>query len=97
MNSNTLSTAAAAAAGAAAWPLNSAWRASVVRRWQALAQALRRRPALPGWFVQAHGPDREAAAVRALADSYRHTDPSFARDLYAAADRYETQAQEHKR
>jgi hypothetical protein len=31
----------------------------------------------------------ELAAVRALADSYRRTDPGFASDLYAAADRHE--------
>lgn len=31
----------------------------------------------------------EAAAVRALADSYRQSDPGFASDLYAAADRHE--------
>ena len=32
---------------------------------------------------------REAASVRALADSYMRTDPRFAADLYAAADRHE--------
>jgi hypothetical protein len=31
----------------------------------------------------------ELASVRALADSYRRTDPGFASDLYAAADRHE--------
>ncbi len=31
----------------------------------------------------------ELADVRALADSYRHSDPGFAGDLYAAADRHE--------
>lgn len=31
----------------------------------------------------------ELAAVRALADSYRTSDPGFASDLYAAADRHE--------
>jgi hypothetical protein len=31
----------------------------------------------------------ELAAVRALADSYRESDPGFASDLYAAADRHE--------
>ena len=31
----------------------------------------------------------ELAAVRALADSYRLTDPGFASDLYAAAQRHE--------
>ena len=32
---------------------------------------------------------RELAEVRALADSVRHSDPGFADDLFAAADRYE--------
>jgi len=31
----------------------------------------------------------DAAAVRALAYTYRNSDPGFASDLYAAADRYE--------
>jgi hypothetical protein len=31
----------------------------------------------------------ELASVRALADSYRQSDPGFASDLYAAADRHE--------
>jgi hypothetical protein len=31
----------------------------------------------------------EAADVRALADQYRRSDPGFASDLYAAADRHE--------
>jgi hypothetical protein len=35
----------------------------------------------------------EAAAVRVLADSYRESDPGFARDLYAAADRHEVEAE----
>jgi hypothetical protein len=33
----------------------------------------------------------DAAAVRALADSCRHSDPGFAADLYAAAARYEAE------
>jgi hypothetical protein len=32
---------------------------------------------------------REAAAVRELAHRYRRSDPGFASDLYAAADRHE--------
>jgi hypothetical protein len=32
---------------------------------------------------------REAASVRALADTYLKTDPGFAADLYAVADRHE--------
>jgi hypothetical protein len=35
----------------------------------------------------------EAAAVRALADSYRQSDPGFASDLYAAANRHEAAAE----
>ena len=35
----------------------------------------------------------EAASVRALADTYRRSDPSFASDLYAAADRHEVAAE----
>ena len=31
----------------------------------------------------------ELAAVRAMADTYRQSDPGFASDLYAAADRHE--------
>lgn len=34
-------------------------------------------------------PVREAAEVRALAESVRHSDPGFASDLFAAADRHE--------
>ena len=34
----------------------------------------------------------EAEAVRRLADSLRDTDPGFAEDLYAAANRHESQA-----
>jgi hypothetical protein len=36
----------------------------------------------------------ELASVRALADSYRRTDPGFASDLYAAADRHERAIEE---
>ena len=34
----------------------------------------------------------DSAAVRALADSFRKSDPGFASDLYAAADRHEREA-----
>lgn len=34
-------------------------------------------------------PAEEAAQVREMAGSYARTDPGFAADLYAAADRYE--------
>jgi hypothetical protein len=53
-----------------------ALRAAVSRRRQAAASS-----ADPGL--------RDAAAVRELAFSYRESDPGFAADLYAAADRYE--------
>jgi hypothetical protein len=36
----------------------------------------------------------ELASVRALADSYRRSDPGFASDLYAAADRHERDCKE---
>jgi hypothetical protein len=35
----------------------------------------------------------DCAAVRALADSYRNSDPGFAADLYAAAARTEAQVE----
>jgi hypothetical protein len=40
-----------------------------------------------------HSAAAEAASVRALADTYRNSDPSFASDLYAAADRHEQEAE----
>lgn len=39
----------------------------------------------------------EAAEVRALADTYRSSDPDFAADLYAAADRHEREFEEVER
>jgi hypothetical protein len=36
---------------------------------------------------------QEAEDVRALADRYAHTDPSYAADLYAAAARHEAAAE----
>ncbi len=39
----------------------------------------------------------ELADVRALADSYRSSDPGFASDLYAAADRHERAFEEAAR
>jgi hypothetical protein len=35
------------------------------------------------------GLSEELTAVRAMADRYRRSDPGFASDLYAAADRHE--------
>jgi hypothetical protein len=63
-------------------------------------------PLLHRWFPRWNAPVRdaradalkraaeEAASVRALADTYRHSDPSFASDLYAAADRHEHAAEQ---
>jgi hypothetical protein len=43
-------------------------------------------------FASSRGAQQDdAVAVRALADSVRHSDPSFASDLYAAAARYEAE------
>lgn len=49
----------------------------------AVASLFRRTPAA------APTPAEEAAAVRELARSLQNTDPGFAADLYAAADRHE--------
>jgi hypothetical protein len=46
-----------------------------------------RRPPRPP--VPQHNPEKEAQAVRELALQYRQTDPAFAADLLAAADRHE--------
>jgi hypothetical protein len=48
---------------------------------------------LPTRSTPLHSAAEEAASVRALADSYRNSDPSFASDLYAAADRHEHDAE----
>ena len=63
--------------------------ASSPRTW--LEAALRGLKWLPAAPARPAPRDRagEAAAVRALADSYLRTDPRFAADLYAAADRHE--------
>jgi hypothetical protein len=62
-------------------------------------------PLMQRWFQRWNPPVRdrraealksaaeEAASVRALADTYRNSDPSFASDLYAAADRHEHAAE----
>lgn len=50
------------------------------------------------WRSRAEPPSRqrsaaeEAAKLRAFADSYRRSDPGFASDLFAAADRHERDA-----
>lgn len=58
--------------------------------WRDRFDALRARRSAP----PQPDPVREAAAVRALADRYRESDPGFASDLYAAADRYERACEE---
>jgi hypothetical protein len=42
-----------------------------------------------GRTEEVRSPAREAARVRAMAQRYERTDPSFASELYAAADRHE--------
>jgi hypothetical protein len=54
---------------------------SVLQRWRQLFGPIE---PTPGDTAAA-----EASSVRALADTYRRSDPSFASDLYAAADRHE--------
>ena len=56
-----------------------------------LGAALRGLKWLPAAPARSAPRDRagEAASVRALANSYLRTDPRFAADLYAAADRHE--------
>ena len=64
---------------------------SLLRRWRDALElatgAMLRRPA--NRRVAAAQTAENLAAVRALADSYRNSDPGFASDLYAAADRHE--------
>jgi hypothetical protein len=57
-----------------------------------LFQWLRERWASAGQ-ARADEPTDDAASVRALADRYRRSDPGFASDLYAAADRHERAAE----
>lgn len=54
-----------------------------------IGAALRRLAQPTKAAVAARDPVREAAAVRAMADEVRNSDPDFAADLYAAADRHE--------
>ena len=68
----------------------SAGNASTLRTWLAAAALrLAGRGAAPQ-ATAAHDRAHEAAAVRALAHSYRHTDRGFSADLYAAAARHES-------
>ena len=59
---------------------------AAVRVLTALRSALPKRHPAP---AQALNPAEEAARVRDMAGTYVKTDPGFAADLYAAADRYE--------
>ena len=64
--------------------------ASWFQRARSGASWLRETLGLP-WMSSPSKVEREAVSVRALADSYLQSDPSFARDLHAAVDRYEAQ------
>ena len=70
---------------------NRSWagNASALRTWiAAAARRLTEHLTAPG-APAPRDRAREAAAVRALAHTYRATDRGFAEDLYAAADRHE--------
>jgi hypothetical protein len=56
--------------------------------WGSIRTVLQRLPSSAGGRP-ARNPVEEAAAVRAMADGIRVSDPRFAADLYAAADRHE--------
>ena len=71
-------------AGKVAAPRGAAWAA------RAAAALLR---AFAHWSVplaSTHSPIVETEQVRALARSYLNSDPGFAADLFAAADRHES-------
>ena len=55
--------------------------------WGSVRAVMRR--LTPARAPAASNPTHEAAAVRAMADAIRVSDPHFAADLYAAADRHE--------
>lgn len=57
--------------------------------WLGSIRAAMRRRAPSASGNSARNPVQEAAAVRAMADGIRVSDPHFAADLYAAADRHE--------
>jgi len=62
-----------------------AWRGVL----EVVASWFGRRRSHGGEAADAAAVARQLAGVRALADRYRRSDPGFASDLYAAADRYE--------
>jgi hypothetical protein len=57
--------------------------------WGSMRAALRRVAARSEAPLPVRDAVREAGAVRTMADSIRISDPHFAADLYAAADRHE--------
>jgi hypothetical protein len=57
--------------------------AAFLALWRGVALLARRAP------VRARTPGQEAHAVRELARTYRQSDPGYAADLAAAADRHE--------
>ncbi len=59
--------------------------------WNALEDMGRRRAAQQMRYLAPRDHAAEAEAVRTLAERYRATDPGFASDLYAAANRHELQ------
>lgn len=62
--------------------------------WKALEDMGRRRAAQQMRYLAPRDHAAEAEAVRTLAGRYRATDPGFANDLYAAANRHELQGHE---
>jgi hypothetical protein len=57
--------------------------------WASIRTALRRIATRSDTVAPVRDPVAEAADVRAMADAVRVSDPHFAADLYAAADRHE--------
>jgi hypothetical protein len=82
---NTIATTYASAATR----LSGAAEPSSPGLWNALRHSLHRLSPFAPAVAQARDPVREAAEVRSMADAIRVSDPRFAADLYAAADRHE--------
>lgn len=94
MSSTTLSSqgftpARPQAVGDALRELAAAARSVVTAVWAAASAALRQRGSRGSASALALSPAEEAARVRALAGTYLKSDPGFAADLFAAADRHE--------
>jgi hypothetical protein len=66
-----------------ATPRGAEWAAEAVLRLQRLFSQLRAR-----WSARAAGRVGEAEALRQYAMQFRDSDPGFAADLFAAADRH---------